>query len=228
MNKFVRVRSRIVPDVYTELNLSSFESWEDVARSSGLAPRDGSEIVLTTTDYHLLSGHITTNYDEVLIGPPMPISTSRCKAKWVNKQGFGVAKINNWTRQLIPGLKKGQTADVHIIEKNSSKKGITYEKGYIVNVKDTDPYPVGSLVLIHPEKDTGNRGGWLLDPKTGEETIWIEVQVKRFKNRTSEQQREFFSGCLWTVEVTENNEGILEGNLIKSMTYNPKLARMKK
>ena len=228
MKKIVRVRSRIVPDVYTELNLSSFQSWEDVARSSGLAPRDGSETVLTTTDFHLLSGQITTKYNEVLIGPPMPISTSRCKAKWVNKQGFGVAKINSKTKQLIPGLKKNRTADVHIIEKNRSKKGITYEKGYIVNLEGPDLYPVGSFVLINPEKDTGNRGGWLLDPETGEETIWIEVQVERFKNRTSEQQREFFSGCLWTVEVTKNNEGILEGNLIKSMTYNPKLARRKK
>jgi len=228
MSQIVRVRSSIVPEVYTELNLSSFKSWEDVARSSGLAPRDGSKIVLTTTDYDLLSGRIRTTHNEVLIGPPKSISTSRCKANWVNNRGFGVNNVNNKTRRMIPGLKRGRTADVHIIEKKVSKKGVTYESGYIVNLEGPDPYPIGSLVLIHPEKDTGNRGGWLLDPETGEETIWIEVEVERFKNRTSNQQRKFFSGCLWTVKVTGRNDGNLTGKLNKSMTYHPKLARKKK
>ena len=227
MSRIVRVRSRIVPDVYTELNLSSFQSWEEVARSSGLAPRDGSRIVLTTTDYHLLSGLITTTHNEVLIGPPMPISTSRCKANWVNKRGFGVNSVNKKKQRMIPGLKKGKTADVHIIEKKVTK-GITYESGYIVNVKGPEPYPIGSLVLIHPEIETGNRGGWLLDPETGEETIWIEVEVEPFKYQNSDQQREFFANCLWTVKVTGHNGAYLTGKLNKSMTYNPKLARMNK
>jgi len=229
MNRIVLVRSRIVPDVYTELNLSSFQSWEEVAQSSGLAPRDGSEIILTTTNYDHLSGLITTTYDEVLIGPPMSIATVRCKANWVNKGGFGVININKTTRRLIPGLRKGSTADVHIIEKKKSKQGITYESGYIVDVEGRDPYPTGSLVLIHPEKDTGYQGGWLLDPETGDETIWIEVEVQPFKNQSSDNQRKFFSGCLWTVEVTGRDvNGNLVGRLNKSMTYNPKFARWKK